>query len=590
MHCLAHHHEKGLLAYCEGFSGLSPPRVFVLQFNDQLLSSANLACVAVLQSRTQDNSLVGLKFSHDGGHLIAVTALGSSSVLVWNLQSASIVAAADFEGLQSNIEVLPSSTVLKFVTLGSSVADLWSLNTDMATGAVCGISKQSVDVTRLDDGDYITCASWLSRYCLVVGLQSGKILIIDVQAFTLRSRCPTPQDVGSGGVCCLTSCMNHIIIGCSDGSIRFFYHEGASAHTETTPFSSGYIPLRPHDAKLSLSSCYIGPNPKFPRPSLLPCSCRYSIPAIGSSVLSMSPSQNMDSMLVACADGRLLAVVIPSDLLLSDKDGWAGELELADVHQTHMGPVLQVQALGGEGAAVSIEPSGVILVWSLLSSQCISSLKMFVSTPDADEAATAIVASGCGRLVAVGSRTGGFAIFDMSTLKNRKCLFWSRLDTSPVVALATHPTLPVFCIAFASKCVVFVSVTATAANIIGRTIIDVPIHSVHWIDSVSPGHVLFLLHDATFLRLRCPSHSTPHSIHCTTNFETFDPHRIRVSAIIPGFTGEVSVIACRLVHMRYHMGIFLICRRCRGAVSEAGAGSTCIALSTSTKEFAVRCK
>jgi hypothetical protein len=296
----------------------------------------------------------------------------------------------------------------------------------------------------------------------------------------------------------------------------------------------------------------------------------------------------MDSMLVACADGRLLAVVIPSDLLLSDKDGWAGELELADVHQTHLGPVLHVQALQGEGAAVSIEPSGLILVWSLLSSHCISSLNMFVSAPDAEEAATAMVASGSGRLVAVGSRAGGVAIFDMSTLKNRRCVFWSRLDTSPVVALATHPSLPVFCIAFASKCVVFVSVTATAVSIIGRTIIDVPVHSVHWIDSGSPGHVLLLLRDATFLRLRCPAHSTPHSIHCTANIETFDPRRVRISAIISGFTSEVSVIACRLVHMRYLNGILVILRRCRGAVSEAGAGSTCIALSTSTRDFVVR--
>jgi len=58
----------------------------------------------------------------------------------------------------------------------------------------------------------------------------------------------------------------------------------------------------------------------------------------------MSPSPSYDSMLVACADGRLLAVVLPSDLLLSDRDGWAGELELADVHQGHTGPILQVAA------------------------------------------------------------------------------------------------------------------------------------------------------------------------------------------------------------------------------------------------------
>jgi hypothetical protein len=46
--CLAHHHDSGRLAYCEGFSGTSPTRVFVLQCNDQLLSSANLTCVTVL--------------------------------------------------------------------------------------------------------------------------------------------------------------------------------------------------------------------------------------------------------------------------------------------------------------------------------------------------------------------------------------------------------------------------------------------------------------------------------------------------------------------------------------------------------------
>jgi hypothetical protein len=240
--CIAHHHEKGLLAYCEGFSGHSPPRVFVLQFNDQLLSSANLSCVGVLQSRAEDNSLVGLKFSNDGKHLIALTALGSSSVLVWNLASNIIVAASDFEGLQSNIVVLPSPSVLKFATFGSSVADVWSSTVDATTGDITCITKQSIDVSQLEDGDYITCASWLSRYCIVVGLQSGKILIIDVQTYVLRTRCPAPQDVGSS-ITCLTTSSNHIIIGCSDGSIRFLFHEGARAHTETVPFATGYASL-----------------------------------------------------------------------------------------------------------------------------------------------------------------------------------------------------------------------------------------------------------------------------------------------------------------------------------------------------------
>ena len=131
--CLAHHHDSGRLAYCEGFSGTSPPRVFVLQCNDQLLSSANLTCVTVLQSRKQDNSLVGLKFSHDGAHLIALTAVGSSSVLVWNLAAASLVAAADFEGLQSHIAVLPSCSALTFATFGASMADVWTMHEDAAT-------------------------------------------------------------------------------------------------------------------------------------------------------------------------------------------------------------------------------------------------------------------------------------------------------------------------------------------------------------------------------------------------------------------------------------------------------------------------
>ena len=282
-------------------------------------------------------------------------------------------------------------------------------------------------------------------------------------------------------------------------------------------------------------------------PSLPPPIRSYSIPAIGSAVLSMSPSLCMDSMLVACADGRLLAMVIPSDLLLSDKDGWAGELELADVHQVHTGPVLQLHALQGEGAAVSIDPSGVIHMWSLLTGHCIVSLNMFIAAPAAQEAATAISASGSGRLVAAGSCTGGLAVFDLSTTSNRKCVFWSRLDTTPVVALAAHPSLPVFCVAFASNCVVFVSVTVAAASIIGRTFIDVPIHAVHWIDNCSPGHVLLFLRDTSLLRLSCPAHTTPHSTHCTAPIEAFDPRRVRLPAIIASLTGEISAVACRSV-------------------------------------------
>jgi hypothetical protein len=261
-------------------------------------------------------------------------------------------------------------------------------------------------------------------------------------------------------------------------------------------------------------------------------------------VLGMSPSFAFDSMIVACADGRLLAVVIPSDLLLSDKDGWAGELELADVHQVHIGPVLQVQVFPSEGSAASVDPSGAILVWSLLSGQCIASLNMFSSAPPADEAA-AIVASGCGRLIAAGSRSGGLAIFDLSTLSNRKCVFWSRLDTSAVVALAAHPSLPVFCAVFSSNAVVFLSVTAVAVNVIGRTSTDTSIHSVHWLDSGSPGHVLLLLRDASFLRLKCPMHSAPHSVHVASSLQEFDPHRVLVSASVAGLTGEVTVMACR---------------------------------------------
>jgi hypothetical protein len=248
--CIAHHHEKGLLAYCEGFSGHAPPRVFVLQFNDQLLSSANLTCVAVLQSRAGDNSLVGLKFSHDGAHVIALTAVGSSSALVWNIASKSVVASCDFEGLQSNIAVLPSPSVLKFVTFGSSVADVWSATVDNTSGNVLSITKQSIDTSQLEDSDYISCASWLSRYCVAVGLQSGKILIMDIQTFVLRTRCAAPQDVGSS-INCLTTSANHITLGCSDGSIRFLFHEGARAHTETVPFATGY-------ASFALMFIYIG--------------------------------------------------------------------------------------------------------------------------------------------------------------------------------------------------------------------------------------------------------------------------------------------------------------------------------------------
>ena len=242
VNCIAHHHERGLIAYCEGFSARTPPRVFVLQFNDQLLSTANLACLAVLQSRAEDNSLVGLKFSHDGTHLIALTAVGSSSVLVWNLASKSIVAASEFEGIQSSIAVLPAPSALKFATYGSCVADIWSLNVD---GDAACLTKQSVDVSQLADGDYITCASWISRYCLVVGLQSGNVSVMDAQTLVLRSRCATPQEVGAS-ISCLATSANHVIIGCSDGSIRFLFHEGARAHTETTPFATGYTLPRQH--------------------------------------------------------------------------------------------------------------------------------------------------------------------------------------------------------------------------------------------------------------------------------------------------------------------------------------------------------
>jgi hypothetical protein len=65
--------------------------LFGLQCSDQLLSSANLTGVTVLQSRRQDNSLVGIKYLHDGAHLIAFIAVGSSSVLLCNIVAASLV-------------------------------------------------------------------------------------------------------------------------------------------------------------------------------------------------------------------------------------------------------------------------------------------------------------------------------------------------------------------------------------------------------------------------------------------------------------------------------------------------------------------
>ena len=284
----------------------------------------------------------------------------------------------------------------------------------------------------------------------------------------------------------------------------------------------------------------------------------------------MCPCPSYDSILVSCADGRLLTIVVPSDLLLSDKDGWAGELELADVHQVHTGPILQVQALPGEGAAVSIDPSGVILAWSLISCQCIASLRMFSGLPTVDEAATAIAALGCGRLIAAGSRSGGVAIFDMSTISNRKCVFWSRLDMTPVVAIAAHPSLPVVCVAFQSNCVVFLSITPAATCIIGRSFTDTPIDALHWFDSGTPGHVLLLLHDSSLLRMACPPHDTPHSIHCTASLETFAPIRLPLSDIISGLSGHVSVLTCRLVVSEHYDSRMLILsqmqrrrRRCR---------------------------
>ena len=110
---------------------------------------------------------------------------------------------------------------------------------------------------------------------------------------------------------------------------------------------------------------------------------------------------------------------------------------------------------------MSIDPSGAILTWSLLSCHCISSLQMFAGPPAPEEAATVVAVLGCGRLVAAGSRTGGVAVFDLSTITNRKCVMWARLDSTPVVGMAAHPCLPVLCVVFASNCVVFLSVHAS---------------------------------------------------------------------------------------------------------------------------------
>jgi hypothetical protein len=175
-----------------------------------------------------------------------------------------------------------------------------------------------------------------------------------------------------------------------------------------------------------------------------------------------------------------------------------------------------------------------------------ASINMFSSSPASKEAANAIAASGCGRLIAAGTNSGGIAVFDLSTLSNRKCLFWSRLDSTPVVSIAAHPSLPVFCITFASNYVVFLSVTAVAVNVIGRTSTDVRIHSVHWLESGSPGHVILLLRDSSFLRLTCPVHDAPHNIHGATKIQQFDPQQIRVSSVVSSLTGDITAIACRL--------------------------------------------
>jgi hypothetical protein len=41
---------------------------------------------------------------------------------------------------------------------------------------------------------------------------------------------------------CIASASAHFIIGCSDGSIRFLFHEGALAHRQAAPFAIGYMP------------------------------------------------------------------------------------------------------------------------------------------------------------------------------------------------------------------------------------------------------------------------------------------------------------------------------------------------------------
>jgi WD40 repeat protein len=367
---------------------------------------------------------------------------------------------------------------------------------------------------------------------LVVGLQSGKVFVIDVQTYTLQSRSSVPQDFGSA-VMCMASSANHFIIGCSDGSIRFLFHEGALALRETSPFAIGYHPP---------------PPPPLPTESFLYFSpSSYSLPPIGSSVVSLSPSQSFDSMLVACADGRLLSLLLPSDLLLSEKDGWAGELELAEVYASHTAAALRVQALHAEAAAVSIDSNGTILMWSLLNGSCMTSVSMIAPPSDANEAAVAFAASSAGRLVAAGSSSGGIAMFDLSTVATRKCVLWSRLDSSAVVALAAHPSLPVFCVAFESNRIVFLSAAAAGVTVIGRTDAGAPVVSLHWINSAVPGHVLLLLRDATLLRLACPAHDLSSSDHSLSSLGTLHPLRVRLADVVPALTGDVSGMACRSV-------------------------------------------
>jgi hypothetical protein len=394
---------------------------------------------------------------------------------------------------------------------------------------------------------------------------------------------------------CIASAAAHFIIGCSDGSIRFLFHEGALAHRQTAPFAIGYMPPRS-----------ISPAPQHNPAYVSPVS--YSLPPIGSSVVSMSPSHSLDSMLVACADGRLLSLVIPSDLLLSDKDGWAGELELGDVHAAHAAPVLCVHALHGEAAAVSIDTTGCILMWSLLNGACLASLSMFAPPQHPDEAAVAFAASSCGRLVAAGSSSGGVAMFDLSTVSTRKCVLWSRLDSTAVVALAAHPSLPLFCVAFASKHIVFLWAAAAAVSVIARTTADAAVISLHWIDSASPGHVLLLLRDAALLRIACPALQPLPSAHTLAPLDSLSPLRVRVTDVVGGLTGDVSAMVCRLImaclfprlsfvsiRFSFPQTPFPSCAnarvvpcRCRGAVADAGGGTSCVALSTTTKDVAVR--